>query len=69
MTRKDYIAIAACIKAEWDSRYLDDSNIRELSAIQTKNRTIYSLHKRIADVFKADNPRFDRDKFEKACGF
>jgi hypothetical protein len=66
MTKKDYIAIAACIKAEWDSRYLEVSCYPH---DEIRNRAIYSLHKRIADVFKADNPHFNRDKFTKACGF
>lgn len=61
MTKKDCEAIAKCIKDEWTDKYLDPND--------AKNRAIFSLHKRIADVFKADNPKFNRDRFEKDCGF
>lgn len=30
---------------------------------------IYSVALGLADIFAADNPRFDRGRFLKACGF
>lgn len=62
MTKKDYITIAACVKAEWETRAFDLGK-------GSKERAIYSLHSRIANACKAENPNFDRNKFEKACGF
>jgi len=52
MTRKDYEAIAKCI-----------SETRGLVI-----PTAYDeLARRLAEVFKSDNPRFDVDKFREAC--
>lgn len=61
MTSRNYATIAECIRDELERSYID---------LDTEGyRTLYSLHKRLLDVFKADNPRFDREKFERACGF
>ena len=53
MTRKDYIAIAAVFKVRKDRDNADA--LREIA---------YDL----ADVFKRDNPNFDRARFLAACG-
>lgn len=58
MTRKDYIAIAEAIAVNNDPT---DSK-RE----QDKVKVIAGS---IADVMKRDNPRFDRSRFLRACGF
>lgn len=54
MTRKDYVAVAKII-ADNDS-----------------GMSIWTVRARIADalaeMFAADNPRFDRERFLKACG-
>jgi hypothetical protein len=57
MTRKDYIAIAEAIRLTTEDEYGRDSTGLAFCA------------SRIAHVMAADNPRFDRDKFLKACGF
>lgn len=63
MTKKDYIKIAECFHGE--VRYCQgDSDVNWQCRY-----TLRGLAKKIADVFKADNPRFDRDRFEAACGF
>lgn len=54
MSRKDYVAIA--------------------DAIANANRGEHTVTReevacRIASVFAADNPRFDRGRFLTACGF
>jgi hypothetical protein len=64
MTRKDYVAIAAAIKAaraditgkEPDEHHIDMLDGTSLSA------------EHIAEVLKRDNPRFDRARFFAACG-
>lgn len=58
MTRKDYIAFAKAIKNTLDEtgETLDHSPVMQKMVQKT------------ADVFVADNPRFDRPKFIQACG-
>ena len=58
MTRKDYVAIAEAIDLSWRH------NLDLKPEYAVKEVTC-----RIADVMDADNPRFDREKFLKACGF
>jgi hypothetical protein len=56
MTRKDYQAVARVIRFNYENS--DDqakSNIREIA-------------RELADHFKTDNSRFDRQKFYEACG-
>lgn len=59
MTRKDFKAIAVAIK---DSASHSDGT-------PGSNYTLRIAASQIADVFEADNPRFDRSKFLTACGF
>lgn len=63
MTKKDYEKFAAmmrthiCVNVEpadqWEAGY--DSAMREVA-------------NSLASVFQRDNPRFDRERFLKACG-
>lgn len=66
MTRKDYVAIAKAFKAEADSALRDTGGAGH-------GRMVYgylcAVAVNVADVFEADNPRFDRDRFIKAAGF
>lgn len=61
MTRKDYEAIAAAIHrtgmASRIGKKMDSEQTLRLFAID------------IAATLKADNPRFDRERFLKAAGF
>lgn len=54
MTRKDYVAIAKAIEEQAE---LHDDVV------------VHAVADAIANVFSADNPRFDRGKFLTACGF
>ena len=61
MTRKDYIAIAAALKAA-----------RVTNGTNNPNRALYlngiaNAANRIADAMQADNARFDRARFLAAC--
>lgn len=62
MTRKDYELIAAAIKSA-DSDTCNALHLLESAEIAL---AIYSRH--IADALAADNPRFDRARFRRACG-
>lgn len=57
MTRKDYVLIAAAIKSQ-------------LGFVpHERDLTIEAVAKAIAAALAQDNPRFDRERFMKACGF
>ena len=55
MTRKDYILIAAVI-----NRVGDDPTVNTW--------TLWRLANELSDRLAQDNPRFDRERFLKACG-
>lgn len=63
MTRKNYIAIAEAINVSLFTIDCDDMPMSE-----AHNLGITVAARNIADVMQADNPRFDRDRFLKACG-
>jgi hypothetical protein len=57
MTRKDYVMLAAAIKEA------------HAYAIDAARRLgVASAAHEVADAIARDNPRFDRDRFLKACG-
>jgi hypothetical protein len=59
MTRKDYILIAAALKAaaDYTKRFPDQPADTFVTAVHT-----------LADALARDNPRFDRERFLKAAG-
>jgi hypothetical protein len=58
MTKKDYCLIATAInRARW--------NVSQCN--QTSTESIDTLVVYLAAMLKQDNPRFDEDKFKKAC--
>jgi hypothetical protein len=59
MTRKDYELIAKAIASMQDAYTGDDWTI---------NGAMYPFARQIADALEAENPKFDFDKFMKACG-
>lgn len=58
MSRKDYESLAAVINGE---RACAGGNKDRL-------RTASNIARSMADVFKRDNSRFDRERFYAACG-
>ena len=61
MTKKDYEAIARIINCVYDNTSLSDY-ARGVRATQ------HVIANQLSDVMQADNPRFDRVRFLKACG-
>jgi hypothetical protein len=55
MSRKDYVAIAEILKRHHDVEEMD-------------KETLISVAKNLAHVFKANNQRFDTERFLNACG-
>ena len=58
MTRKDYVAIARCVQ---DNAIAFKGKFSEQAGSD-------ALAVRLADMLAADNARFDRARFLKACG-
>lgn len=58
MTKKHFIAIAATIRAEINSREKDEAEIWGVEA----------LARNLCDDFARFNPNFDRGRFLAACG-
>lgn len=68
MTKKDYELIASAFKKDVDF-------LNETIEKQVKNRTfkdalsnVRTMANTMATVLEVDNPKFDRDRFLKACG-
>ena len=57
MSRKHYIAIAKVFAGDYACCKSDD-----------ERRVVVGLALSLSDIFRQDNPRFDRIKFLKACG-
>jgi hypothetical protein len=57
MTRKDYRAIAERLARSADKYQFDEGR-----------NIVAEVVEDLVEVFGEDNPRFDADKFRKACG-
>ena len=55
MTKKDYVAVARMIR-----------EMRDYPTINAHEDFMVELIQRMQDFFSADNPKFDRDKFQQA---
>ena len=64
MSTKNYIVIAATIKAELATI----NAVVKLPHHDDARDAVTSLAHSLADYFKQDNPNFDRPKFIVACG-
>lgn len=65
MTRKDYVAIANCfsvLRSEWANRVVQDGYE------EIRIGAVWQAARLIAEMMSRDNPRFDRERFLKACG-
>ena len=72
MTKKDYVvAIAAAIN-NGTIVFPDAANASNADRYEAfmagANDQVKQLARHIAGVMQADNPRFDREQFMKACG-
>lgn len=62
MTRKDYELLASTL--ERSRIILSDNTVASARYIEQTEASAYA----IADALAADNPRFNHEKFLKACG-
>lgn len=76
MTRKDYEMIAANIRAELDTASTidevpcahHDGMVRQGGLVDGHRQAARSIACSIASALEAENPRFDRERFMRACG-
>ena len=61
MTRKDYVAFAALIKSHMTGDLEHETS-------HQNDMKVSGMARDMADLFSRDNPRFDRERFLKACG-
>jgi len=59
MSRKDYVAVAKAVRKVW-AYHVEWQHPQVSEAVR-------DLASELADVFQADNSRFDRAKFLDAC--
>ncbi len=62
MTRKDYVAIAKAIS---DGQFINCPTEADLFMNLS---TRVKIARQLAETMAQDNPRFDRERFLKACG-
>lgn len=62
MTRKDYVSAAAAIQSTREAPRFSGAGVAEYGA------ACDDIARSLADVFAADNPRFDRERFYSAAG-
>lgn len=65
MTRKDYKLLARAI---WGSAFVSDPIHAPVGERIYAQKQWLTTVRHIADALANDNPRFDRAKFELACG-
>lgn len=68
MTRKDYVKIAEAINEtvrqnDTDAHCTSEDN----DYVNGKRDATHTIMVGIADMLAADNPRFDRERFYRAC--
>lgn len=69
MTKKDYIAIAAAIVEANNSTYTNRDDEAYILAFQEGKRVaLRNVAKEFIRIARADNPRFDDERFLKAAG-
>ncbi len=61
MTKKDYALVAKCVKAQINEGLPYEEYRLHLIPIR-------KLVGKLVSEFQIDNPKFDKDKFIKACG-
>jgi len=64
LSKKDYVAIAKILKEEFRTAYEND--VIYYGDCKKSANTVASVYFKLVDYFESENPRFDRDIFEKA---
>lgn len=64
MTRKDYIAFANILRGRLTEAQARGERSGRAEAVTAMLKTIND----VAELFQAENPRFDRARFLAACG-
>ena len=64
LSKKHYVAIAKILKEEFKEAYVNDLIYKGDN--HKSSTTVASMYFKLVDYFESENPRFDRDIFEKA---
>jgi hypothetical protein len=65
VTRKDYVLIASAVeRVALDAREI----MKGLPIGDVWDHAVIAVATELADALAADNPRFERERFLKACG-
>ncbi len=65
MTRKDFLLISDAVRC---ARRDNTSGVGPRNDLSDHNRGVAWVARNLADALAHDNPRFDRERFLKACG-
>lgn len=68
MTKKDYVAIARVIAQCEFRAHPEFASERDRTIEYANNNARSIIAVDLCDIFAADNPRFDRERFLRACG-
>ena len=63
ISKKDYIRIAQILKQEFKNAYIKDEIYKEN---QKASPVVAEIYWQLIDYFESENPKFNRDYFEKA---
>ena len=63
ISKKDYIQIAKILKQEFKNAYIKDEIYEEN---QKASPVVAEIYWQLIDYFESENPKFNRDYFEKA---
>ena len=63
ISKKDYIQIAKILKQEFKNAYIKDEIYQEN---QKASPVVAEIYWQLIDYFESENPKFNRDYFEKA---
>lgn len=71
LSKKHYETFAARIQQQLNGSFLDYdvTTVEGRMALIGAQDALKGLAKSLATTFSYDNPRFDRERFLKACGF
>ena len=69
MSRKDYLAFAAIIRHSLEDSRKHNSHGQFAMVTKIVQDQLLTIARMLCEEFEDDNPRFDEEKFMRACGF
>ena len=69
MSKKDYLAFAAIIRYALEDTRKHNTHGRFAMTTKILQDQLLTIARMLCEEFEDDNPRFDEEKFMRACGF